>query len=92
MPNIRRGFAPGTSGDEAVAARANGGSIASRNGSDSAMPVPRKKWRRDMARRVAMNGAPREFDFMEFFWVGAMRHFIWKRSLCTISWMSARTP
>jgi hypothetical protein len=40
MPNILRGFAPGRSGDAAVAARANGGNMASSNGNDSATPAP----------------------------------------------------
>src|SRR5688500_11411478 len=57
MPNIRRGFAFGASGEEDSAARANAGSIDSRNGSESRMPVPWRKRRREMARRVAMKGA-----------------------------------
>ena len=46
MPSIRRGFAPGASGDEDVAARTNGASIDSRNGSERAMPAPCRKRRR----------------------------------------------
>ena len=49
MPNIRRGFAPGRSGDDAVAARVHGGSIVSSSGNDSATPAPWRKRRRDMA-------------------------------------------
>jgi hypothetical protein len=54
MPNIRRGLAPGASGDEAVAARAKTGSIESRNGSDSAMPAPWRNRRREIGWRVVM--------------------------------------
>jgi hypothetical protein len=43
MPSIRRGFAPGASGDEDGAARAKDGNIDSRKGSERAMPVPRRK-------------------------------------------------
>ena len=57
MPNIRRGVASGASGDDVSAARANGAIIESSNGSDSAMPAPRRKRRREMARRVTTNGA-----------------------------------
>src|SRR5688500_4793814 len=67
MAIIRRGFAFGASGDPDVAPRANDGSIESRNGSDNAMPVPRRKRRRDIGRRVEMYGAKlgaAEFVFM----------------------------
>src|SRR5262245_19733286 len=57
MPSIRRGFAPGASGEDDSAARANAISIDSRNGSDSAIPAPRRKRRRDSAWRVVTNGA-----------------------------------
>src|SRR5262245_41037223 len=99
MPNMRRGLAPGASGDDAVAARAKGGSIASRNGSDSRMPDPRRKWRRDMARRVVMKGASidaEETRARDGVFTGSRvwgtDYLVWKRLLCTTSWTSVRTP
>src|SRR5690242_2518782 len=64
MPKSRRGFAPGASGEEEVAPRAKGGSIASRNGSESVIPAARRKCRRDIALRVTMKGAAADFVFM----------------------------
>ena len=52
MANIRRGFAPGASGDDVCAARANGESIESSIGSASATPAPCRKSRRDSGCRV----------------------------------------
>ena len=40
------------------------GTIASRNGSDSAMPALRRKRRRDIAWRVVMKGVEAEFVFI----------------------------
>src|SRR5436190_24238991 len=57
MPNIRRGIASGARGDADSAAFAKGASIESRNGSDRAAPVPRRKERREMARRLETKGA-----------------------------------
>lgn len=62
MPSIRRGFAAGASGDEGCAARAKDGSIDSRNGSESAMPVPRRNCRRESGRRVETYGAAGQGD------------------------------
>jgi hypothetical protein len=57
MANIRRGFAFGESGDdEDDAARAKPGNIDSRNGSESAMPAPRRNRRRESGVRVETNG------------------------------------
>src|SRR5947209_6449035 len=49
MQNIRRGTGP--------AARANGASIDSRNGSANATPAPRRNLRREIGRRLDANGA-----------------------------------
>src|SRR5688500_8596452 len=70
MASIRRGAAPGARGDDDSAARVNGAIIVSRNGSDRAMPVPRRNRRREIAWRVEANGAETaSFDF-EFMAIG----------------------
>ena len=51
MPNIRRGVARAASREAESAARANGAIIESRNGSDNAIPAPRRKCRRDIGWR-----------------------------------------
>ena len=57
MASIRRGFASGPVGDGPPdAALAKAGRIASSSGSASTMPAPRRKRRRESARRVEMNG------------------------------------
>src|SRR5688572_25387496 len=58
MPNMRRGGVFGESGNSDCAARASGAIIESRNGSDSAIPAPFKKRRREMDCRVETYGAP----------------------------------
>src|SRR5688500_19809924 len=56
MPNIRRGVPPGVPLAEFFLTAAKAGSIESRNGSERAMPAPRKNLRREMAWRVATKG------------------------------------
>ena len=60
----RRGFALGSSGDDVCAPRANVGIIDSRNGSESAIPAPWRKRRRDSGRRSAtLLRGKRQFHF-----------------------------
>jgi hypothetical protein len=54
---LHAGAPPGTRADCDCAVRANGAIIESRNGSDRAMPVPRRNRRREIAWRVEANGA-----------------------------------
>ncbi len=96
MPNIRRGVAPGASGDDvASAARASAGIIESSSGKAMAMPAPRRNRRRDSAGRKEMCGAAGGADRLVFTRVGerlAVVYLFWNRSLCTNSWMRSRTP
>ena len=53
---VSSAFAVKTPAEYIAAARAKPGSIESRNGSDSAMPAPRRKRRRESGVRVEING------------------------------------
>ena len=91
MANIRRGAAPGARADGDCAARANGAIIESRKGSDTAIPVPRRKRRREIFWRVETNGAETPgFDLL-FMAIG-FGYFIWNTSLWTISCTIVRMP
>ena len=91
MANIRRGVALAASGEVDSAARANGASIESRNGSDSAIPAPRRKWRREAAGRVQMKGAGLRW-FMGGIGISRADYFVRNNSLCTNSCTRLRTP
>ena len=74
MANIRRGVVTDERVDGDCAARANGAIIESRNGSDRAMPVPRRKRRREIRWRLEANGAETaSFDF-KFIAIGWLFH------------------
>jgi hypothetical protein len=66
IANIRRGFAPGAVGDE-LAALANEGIMASRNGNAKTMPAPRSKLRRESVPGVAVARLPEEFGIFRSF-------------------------
>ena len=59
MASIRRGLAPGAVGEEGSAVEANAGNIASSKGNERTIPAPRRKERREMARRVVTNAPER---------------------------------
>jgi hypothetical protein len=56
MASILRGVAPGPMGGPPDAARADAGSIESRNGSAIAIPAPRRNRRRESTLRLAIDG------------------------------------